>query len=497
MRNLLATHEIGTDSFEMHMLANSLSIFGEARWWEHPLSIIGMYPNSYASAISFLTSGSSQMTGLSIENAIYYYSLIGSIFVIYASYTVAGLVYKNDFFKFIVAYVYSLSPGIIEYTTWTAQGRSLYLLMLPIFIFLLLKTRSLKPKYIMLTCLMGLFIITIHHMWFYLIPITGLYIAILLVHFIRKFIDIPDIISSSIPIILLLAFGVMFGFPFITHKFMTLGSRWYNLANLPIEYPRYSGFSIILAAGGLMYLILKKERSIQEMFIIVSVIVLTVFIFQTMYTKWIMIFFVSLLAGIGYINLTKINIKNTKYKMLPVILFLVLSTSFSGYFSLVKEYDVKYINENTFETGLWIKDNLNGVGIGNSRWETWKIAAISSKPILTGSSSTDQAYGLVNSSDFELDTLPITSEEFWLNSPYYRVSGRVSDSYWQLIMAQYYNSKGYQYIDYFNIKYMIEYTEITPFWYSHHGTGQSEFIVKLHNENDCIYDSGEWNLWFT
>ena len=146
MRNLLATHEIGTDSFEMHMLANSLSIFGEARWWEHPLSIIGMYPNSYASAISFLTSGSSQMTGLSIENAIYYYSLIGSIFVIYASYTVAGLVYKNDFFKFIVAYVYSLSPGIIEYTTWTAQGRSFVLVNAPHIHIFTAKNKEFKTK---------------------------------------------------------------------------------------------------------------------------------------------------------------------------------------------------------------------------------------------------------------------------------------------------------------------------------------------------------------
>ena len=63
-----------------------------------------------------------------------------------------------------------------------------------------------------------------------------------------------------------------------------------------------------------MYLYIeKKKEAYKKCFIIVSVIVLTVFIFQTMYTKWIMIFFVSLLAGIGYINLTK-N-KHKKYQI--------------------------------------------------------------------------------------------------------------------------------------------------------------------------------------
>ena len=50
-------HEIGFDSFDIHILANSISAFGEARWWVHPLSVVGFFPLSYASSVPFILSG--------------------------------------------------------------------------------------------------------------------------------------------------------------------------------------------------------------------------------------------------------------------------------------------------------------------------------------------------------------------------------------------------------------------------------------------------------
>ena len=44
-------HELGIDSFVVHSLANSITKFGEARWWIHPASIIGSYPYSEPSSL--------------------------------------------------------------------------------------------------------------------------------------------------------------------------------------------------------------------------------------------------------------------------------------------------------------------------------------------------------------------------------------------------------------------------------------------------------------
>ena len=57
MRIPLTPHEIGHDSFMIHFIADSLSKYGHAKWWLHPLSIVGLYPFSTASALPFYLSG--------------------------------------------------------------------------------------------------------------------------------------------------------------------------------------------------------------------------------------------------------------------------------------------------------------------------------------------------------------------------------------------------------------------------------------------------------
>ena len=55
-------HEIGWDSFTVHLMANSISEFGYAKWWLHPASVIGWYPYSSVSAVPFLLSGISPVS---------------------------------------------------------------------------------------------------------------------------------------------------------------------------------------------------------------------------------------------------------------------------------------------------------------------------------------------------------------------------------------------------------------------------------------------------
>ena len=221
------------------------------------------------------------------------------------------------------------------------------------------------------------------------------------------------------------------------------------------------------------------------------------FIFQEMYMKWFILIFATLLAGVGFMNLRKLRETKKKSGTIVIILFMLLSVSFSGYFQFLRTYEDRTISDNEYISALWIKENIGGVGAGicNSRWTTWKISSISCLPFLTGSATDDQAYGLVDVRDFELEKLPATSEKYWMDSPYKRVKGTVSDGYWQRIMSQYHTSCGYKYIPIFNITYLVEDVRLQGLCLSHHGQVYSPFVEVVRSEKDCLYDSGDIKLW--
>ena len=179
-------HEIGPDSFEMHILANSLTEFGEARWWIHPLSVIGMYPNSYASMISFLLSGISQCTGLDVELIIFIYGLVFGLFSIFASYILAGSIYNNDLFKFLVAFSFSVSPGILTYTTWMANARSPFIILLPLFLYAFIRSRESHLRFGLIAIAFAMLLLATHHLVFYLIPVVAGCLLVTFVYMLKK-----------------------------------------------------------------------------------------------------------------------------------------------------------------------------------------------------------------------------------------------------------------------------------------------------------------------
>lgn len=497
LRYSILHHETFNDSFEMHILSNSVTEFGEARWWVHPLCVIGMYPSSYTSATSFILSGISQCSSVDVETVIFIYGIIFGIFSIFASYMLAGMLYNDDFFKFLVAFGFSTSQGILTYTTWTASSRSPFIILLPLFLYALLQSRNNPMRFGIVTIVLTVLLLTTHHLVYFLAPLFAAYFVGILIYKLKyhaKAIAIPE---NLIPFSILLTFCVMAAVPFLTHKFMSIGSKWNALAIMFNEYPRYIGILVFLSFGGFMHLIFKSEKRCVEWIFLTMLIFLTVFIFQVAYMKWFVIIFAILLAGVGFTNLRKLRVTKKKSGTIVIILFMLLSVSFSGYFQFLRTYEDRTINDNEYVSALWIKENIKGMGVGicNSRWTTWKISSISCLPFLTGSSANDQAYGLVDVRDFELEKRPITSEEFWMDSPYKKLKGIVSDGYWQMIMSQYYTSGGYKYIPIFNITYLVEDVRLRGSCLSHHGHVPSPFVEVVRDEKDCLYDSGDIKLW--
>ena len=187
LRYPCAPHELGTDSFYIHALGNSISVHGYAQWILHPLSFLGLYPFSYPSGVPFFISGISQCTRLNMELTILVVAMIFGILSIFTSYLMAGTIWNDDRFKFLVAFGYSLSPLLLKFTIWTISTRGLFIVLMPILVWSLFKGHDSinisKLRYYVLSILLLIVLIVIHRMfWMALI----LYFSFFLFNFLYK-----------------------------------------------------------------------------------------------------------------------------------------------------------------------------------------------------------------------------------------------------------------------------------------------------------------------
>ena len=497
LRWFVSNHELMIDSYEMHLLANSISEFGEARWWVSPLSIVGMYPNSYASMISFLISGMSQINGISIDKAIFIYSILFGLLSIFGSYLLAGMLYDDDFYKFVVAFGFSLSPGVLAYTTWTANARSPFIIILPLFFYALLKSNKNFVKFKLICIIFAILLFVTHHMSYYLFLLFASYSIVKIIYFvdINKYVKYAKL-NDFLPLITASAFILLFLYTFLTGKFLTVSSKWDNLFQMITEYPRYIGVLIFLSIGGLVHLLFKPNKRKEEWILLCSLVLLTPLLPQMMYTKWFILIFAFLLAGIGFLSLVKISVLNKKYVSV-IIVFLLLSVTFSGYYQYLndRKFDTM-ISDNEYFTSMWIEQFSDGTHISNNRWDGWKISSFSGGHFLTGSSTSDQAYGFIDVKAYNLTNVPITSEDFWLSSPFKRIDGYTSDGYWHVIMKRDIdNNWNKQLMNKFQIVRLVEHTLYNNQWLSHHGVDASLYVISVSTSKDCIYDSGDFNIW--
>ena len=263
MRYPATPHEIGWDTFGIHILANSISEFGWARWWVHPLSIFGMYPYSYASSIPFLVSGISQCTGIDMEWTAWLVCMLTGIFSILFAYVMAGAINDDDVFKFLVAFGYSISPILVQYSTWQLSTRGLFMILLPISIYSLLKTRN-SLKYIILIPIFFILLLLTHHLAWMVIPVIFSYAVVTIVYKLKERINYP-INDNLINIAYIVLFIILLLIPFLTRFFISeVSSKYTFLIYIAQTYVRFVGVLIIFTVGGFTYLMFKHNKKSDE-----------------------------------------------------------------------------------------------------------------------------------------------------------------------------------------------------------------------------------------
>lgn len=486
-------HECGSpDEFTMHILANSLSTFGTANWWAHPSSIFGFYPYSYASSAPFIFSGISQCTGTSLGWIAWLFCALLGIFVMFSAYVMAGQIKNDDLFKFLVAFIVSLSLATLNYLTWQISARGFLVAMLPFFIYVLLKSPVFAIRFGALTFIAFILLMATHHLYILAVPIIfGFFVLTIFYKFkghITKFIKFPDVLISFV---LLAGFLGMFSIPFFTGLFIK-GSRYGELYLIIENTIRYSGPLILFSLGGLSYLILKRDREFGEWFILLSVILWAPFLYIERYTQFVAATVICLLCCISLVNIAKLYKVRGKQVFAIIIIALLVFVSFSGFYQhwrTGEKVTKWYMEDAIYNSALWIRDNISidkrMIGYSDSDQTTTRVFAISEVPTLVMPEA-DITYDFVDIRDVNLSMNSPLTPEFYMDSPYRlpNIYPETDSDKWYLGLLDIDSVAAKRIIYKYNLSYYIE-----DIFFS------DIFSKSLRKERIPVYDNGRIRIW--
>jgi hypothetical protein len=475
-------HEKGYDSFFIHSLANSLSTYGNAEWWLNWMSVFGFYPYSYASAVPFILSGFSQLSGIGMENTILIFCILIGFLGIFTSYILAGQLFEGYLSKYIAGLFFSIAAGVMLFTTWEASARGLFMVMFPFYLFLLFKKyTTIKSIFLITICL--IFQFSVHHYAFFLIVLS---IAFLCLQFARRF--LPFIFKEPYMTYLFGVFLIgVFLMPFFTRFLISSGSRYGWIITSFITNARQTGPIIFFAISGVIYLLF-KNKSKNDVLLLSFIVALLPTLYSHIYGPFIFLLPIVLLATIGFGNLLKASMATKKKLFYMFCIFSIVSfISFSSYYNHYRtgaSDEFWYLTEDVYLAGLWgekyIPDNSRALDVG---FETGRMFAISNgHPIMPSSGAVSLAYGWINESNIQVTKNPPTSLTYYFDGPYSTKQGTTflgSIEWLRMTASKMEHLNGYD--------YFVE----DKYYYK----PVKQLVYSESSESNLIYDSQTIAIW--
>lgn len=519
IRYPVSHHAYGTDSFFVYGLATSISNYGYAKWVIHPMSLLGLYPLSYPSMYPFLLSGTSVCTNISIEYIILISEIILSILGMLSIYLVAREVKDDDFFSFIVAFVFSLSPAFFFYTNWIATTRGIFISLLPIFIYSLIKSYK-KYLYVIPTLVLLLLLMTIHRM-FYLIPLILIaYIVTIFLKALKNNFRLNIKYSNIYRLfILLMLISILFYIQGdkLSKKFsegefadkidfLNLNETEFlkPIFNLLVNYAGKTGLNLFFGFLGFIYLAKTKHLTFNKMFFILSVIFLILALPLRYYTPLFYLPFISVFIGYGTILTISIFKHRKKVTYLFIVIILLSSILVTGYMDKhwKKIPTNSAMSEETYNTALFVKEKTNNTLITNEGVRGLRIHAVSGVAVLPfGGPSMhwtgpDQLiYEFENKNNLHPKLLPL--EDMYPPPDVLYTFGGVSNAKeeYQIIMYNNINEdKVQRTLLKYNINNVILYKPLGNYFISY-GRRGSDFIPTMTEKENKIFDSNSEAIW--
>ncbi len=425
-------HPGGKDAFFIHSLANSINAFGEARWWDHWLSVFGYYPYSYASGLPFTLSGMSQLLGIDVENAILVYSICFGVLALFIAFTLAGLIYDNFIFKYAMAFFFSISPGIMLFTTWEASARGPFMIFFPLLLFVLLKGIPL-PKKIILSSLSLVFLFSFHHYAIFAVVLTIAYIFLKIMFELNSYYNVSSSLnkySTKINYLYLVLIFGSFMYPFLTHTMITAGSRYAWMISLITTNIRFIGPAVFLAIGGIISLSLSERKNFVQWYFLISFIFMIPFIYDLIYGMYLLLLYSIIFLSVGFKTSVYNSSGNKKQTLKIIAIFIVsiilISTLFTAFYNHNRtgEYQhLWYMDERSYEFGNWVNDQIDKNSrvfmVAENNYENHVVALQEDGLSVLIGGPQGRAYGFINNSYTEyLEKVPATSSYFYSETVY-------------------------------------------------------------------------------
>jgi hypothetical protein len=330
---------------------------------------------SYPSADPFLLATFAQVAGLSVETSILLISLALGVFGVLAAFAMAREFYNDNLFAVSVAVFYALAPRFLDFTLWTSSSRGLFMLLLPGFIWSIIRVvRDPKPKNVgMLIAILFLLGAT-HHLTALLLAVLGAGIASITLLLILRVLrlrlprtTLAQPFRKLSPYVALGAFvavasavianaGIL---PQYAQGELASGTTLsIELFNLGVSLMRSVGLSLILAVPGLVILVHRKNKGFSESLVLLSFLGLTPTLFLRAYTGFYILPFVTLLAGLTIVRLAAIQGRRKR------ILVLAATLLCAGILSAgILRYEVNHspvMSLDTYSAALYIRGMASG-----------------------------------------------------------------------------------------------------------------------------------------
>ena len=515
-------HEVGVDSFFVHVLAQSIVADGRAEWILNPFSFFGWYPLSYPSAGPILLAASADVVGVDVEGSILLVAMLLGPIGILGAFLMAREFRDEPVFALSVAFLYGMAPRFLSFTMWSASTRSLFMALLPTFMWLLLANYRRRSRANIVLLALSLVLLAATHRLVVLLAVVLLafivaVIALVVARILRiRFPHIilrnsfrrvtPHLVLGSVALIaatMIMGTNVLQEY---TYGELASGdSPLIQLANLGVSIARSAGLALPLMFIGLVAIVRQRNKTITEPFLAVAFLGLIPTLFLRQYTGFYILPLLALLGGLGLERLV-IQFRQRRLQALAVGVGLCLGISgFSVYVLNVEISRTSVMSSETYNTGLYVKGLwAPGTIVANDGLMGIRIGAISGAQMLPvgGAGTTFQSPELLIFGFYSPDEL---------NSGITRVALQdltlESDSLWiapdiqaELDWAQILQSKHGSIPEPLNLRYrpayLLELKTAPGRFLAYENAYCSDLGLWAHDNRYVVYDNGEETLWW-
>jgi hypothetical protein len=399
--------EQGSDAFNYHRMTNAIIRESRIPWLLSPLSLWGIYPASDSSGVLVLLASFSIISNLNLYYNIFIYNII-LIFFSIISFLILTLSYsKNPIINSISIISLTISPYFFGHTLWSLNERESAIPFIAIFILffiILMRTGSEKKKFWPLVIIILIVGLSIHKIFLFIIPIFFIYSLIIIFYSKgisysltrkNKNIYILSIILffSLLPFILNYSSLSIFNI-YLQYQqsaiFSSTSNPFIAIINIPISIIGSVGIiSFSLGIVGIIFLLKKNAKSKIELFILGNFLFLLPFVAIREYIKLVFAFYLSVLV----IFCIKLFIELDPKKKNAILIVLILCCSiiipqFTIWRKDISQTRYKfglkdYIEPETFDCSLYLRNELNGPFISNNNFDGIKISALIDRPTIS------------------------------------------------------------------------------------------------------------------